>query len=474
MLTNNKWNTIVQDRTNMKNASKHTLFKGNEKTKVLIKMTEFNIKTNSYSGSTLLARNFKETIMTPYKFDRSHELFADAKRVIPSGTMRTRQPSCVNYPTYIARAKGCRMWDVDGNEFIDLLCSIGPVLLGYAYDRVDDEVIKVIRDSFQSSTNHPKQIELAELLVDMVPSAERVRFFKTGTDATVAAARLARCITKRMPVARHGYHGWADLWKGTDGCPNGVGGVDPLTGKRAMVFDGTPDGLERLFTESQRKFAAVIVCPADTRPFTTENFQGIVDVAHQHGALVIFDEVKTGFRVANGGAQELLGVLPDITTISKGMGNGYPISAVVGKAEYMERFDETPSTGTFSTEALSITASLETLKIVKNEPVVDHLWQMGQRLIDGLQAICLEYNMEEAKAYADPVPSMPRFTWHPNEGNCHSNPVHKYFFEQCIRYGLFFCSWHVAFVNYSHTNEDIDKALEICDFAMSKTRKLKS
>ena len=433
-------------------------------------MTKSKIEIQMHSEGESLEENFNGTIMSPYKFDRSRKLFATAKNVIPRGTMRTRQPTFKDYPTYIARAKGCRMWDVDGNEFIDLLCSIGPVLLGYAFDRVDDAVVKIIRDSFQSSSNHPNQIKLAELLIDMVPSAERVRFFKTGTDATIAAARLARCITKRMPIARHGYHGWADLWKGTDGCPNGAGGVDPATGQNAMVFDGTSEGLERLFKESQQKFAAVIVCPADTRPFTTENFQGIVDAAHRHGALVIFDEVKTGFRVANGGAQELLGVIPDLTTISKGMGNGYPISAVVGKAEYMERFDETPSTGTFSTEALSITASLETLKIVKEEPVVDHLWKMGQRLIDGLQAICVEHDMEEAKAYADPVPSMPRFTWHPNEGNCSSNPVHQYFFEQCMRYGLFFCSWHVAFVNYSHTKQDIDKALEICDFAMGKAR----
>ena len=414
-----------------------------------------------------------EGLLTPYTFNRSRELFRAAKHVIQSGSQGTRQPLYRDYPAYFVKAKGCRMWDVDGNEFIDLLCSIGPVLLGYAYKRVDDAAIAIIRESFQSSSNHPNQIELARMLVEMVPSAERVRFFKTGTEATVAAARLTRCITGRVPIARHGYHGWADVWKGSEGFPTGEGGVDIGAGRSTMQFDGTAEGLERLFKKARKPFGTVILCPADTRPFTTGNYQGIVDVAHRHGALVIFDEVKTGFRVAPGGAQEFLGVTPDITTLSKGMGNGYPIAAVVGKARYMATFDQTPTAGTFSQEALSIAASLATLKELDEKPVVEHLYKMGQRLIHGLQRICLEHDMERPKAYPDPVPSMPRFTWHPDDGNRSDDPVHQYFFEQCFRYGLFFCPWHVAFMNYSHRNRDIDRALEICDFAMGKTRKFR-
>ena len=155
----------------------------------------------------------------PYSFDQSKAIWAEAKKLIAGGSQGTRCPEYPDFPTYFTRAKGCRMWDVDGNEFIDLLCSIGPIILGYAYDRVEQYVDEIRRDSFQSSMNHPVQLELARLLVDLIPSAERVRFLKTGTEATQAAVRLARHVTGRLWVARHGLahamrstsraHGWA-------------------------------------------------------------------------------------------------------------------------------------------------------------------------------------------------------------------------------------------------------------------------
>lgn len=402
---------------------------------------------------------------SPYSFTRSAALWSEAGKLIANGTQGTRQPLYPDYPVYIDRAKGCRMWDVDGNEFIDLLCSIGPVILGYAYDRVDDAAIAIIRESFQSSTNHPVQLDLARLLTEVIPCAERVRFLKTGTEATVAAVRLARCVTGRIHVARHGYHGWTDVWRhGMTG-----GGIDPAACATVLPFDGTAEGLSRLFAEAGEQFACVILCPADTRPFTKENYQGILDAAHDHGALVIFDEIKTGFRVAPGGAQEFLGVTPDLTTISKGMGNGYPISAVVGRAEYMDSFNQTPTAGTFSVEALSIAASLETIREIVERDVPAHLWRMGQRLIDGLNGICEAHGMEEPKAYADPVPSMVRFTWKPGTEDA-SHPAHQHFFSECLKYGLFFSPWHVAFVNYSHKDTDIDEALDICDRAMARTK----
>lgn len=409
--------------------------------------------------------------MKAYTFNKSRALFKEAQKWVPGGAQGTRAPYFPEFPTYITRSKGCRMWDVDGNELLDLLCSIGPIILGYAYKRVDDAARATLRDSFQSSTNHPVQIDLAKLLVETVPCADSVRFLKTGTEATIAAARLARCATGRKYIARHGYHGWADMWKQSEGFPGGAGGVLHETGKYVLPFDSTPDGLERLIRKSRKEFAAIILCPADAKPFTAENYQGIIDVAHRHGALVIFDEVKTGFRISAGGAQEYLGVTPDLTTLSKGMGNGYPISAVVGRRHIMDKFLETPTAGTFSVEALSVAASLATIREITERNVVAHLWKQGQRLIDGLEKICLAHGMEEPKAFPDPVPSMPRFTWHPNEGNKCEHPDHIFFFEQCCRYGLFFCSWHVAFVNYSHRNKDIDEALEICDFVMAKTKK---
>lgn len=403
-----------------------------------------------------------------YKFTKSKELWNEAQKFIAGGSTGMRRPHFDECPMFFSKAKGCRMWDIDGNEFIDMYCSIGPITLGYAYKRVDDAVRAVMKDSFQSDMNHPVSVELAKLLCELIPCAELVKYCKTGTEATLAAVRVPRLFTGRKHIARCGYHGWADMWFPGSVERNGV-----LEDAHEFVheFGGTAEDLDQLFRESGRKFAAVILCPADTKPFTKENFQGIIDVAHNHGALVIFDEVKTGFRCALGGAQEALGVLPDLTTVSKGMANGYPLGAVVGKREYMELMAKTPNSGTFANEALSMTAGLETLREFKEKNVPGHMAKMGQRLIDGLNEIIARHGMEGPVAYGDPVPAMPRLTWEAGKELVDTNPAQYYFFKQCYCHGLFFHKWHVAFVNYSHKKKDIDEALDICDFAMARTKR---
>jgi len=405
-----------------------------------------------------------------YKFTKSFELWGEAKKYIPGGSQATRQPEYPDYPIFFDHAKGCRMWDVDGNEFIDFLCSIGPVILGYAYKPVDDAVREIMRKSFQSSMNPPIMIDVAKLLTEMVPCADGVRFMKTGTEATLMAVRLARHITGRMHIARHGYHGWADIFIGHWN----KRGADKDASDKTHPFDGTSEGLDKLLTESKEKFAAVILCPTDARPFTSENYQGILDVAHQHGALVIFDEIKSGFRIAPGGAQEYLGVTPDITTMSKGIANGYPLSAIMGKSEYIKDLPEAGIAGTFSVEGISLAAALATLTEIRGKDVVKHLYAMGQRFIDGLNDICRRHGMHAAHAYGDPVPSMPRLQWRP--GSVTGGAQHikdedfNFFFSELYRHGLFFSGWHVGFINFSHQAKDIDEALDICDFAMARTR----
>ncbi|MFH0965033.1 MAG: aminotransferase class III-fold pyridoxal phosphate-dependent enzyme [Planctomycetota bacterium] len=404
-----------------------------------------------------------------YRFTKSKRLWAQALKIIPGGSQGTRQPEMKEWPIYFVRAKGCRMWDLDGNEYIDFLCSIGPILLGYAYKRVDDTVRAIMKTSFQSSMNHPIMVEAARLLTEMIPCADQVRFFKTGTESTQAAVRLARFVTRRMFIARHGYHGWADMFIGHWNNP----GADKDASAKVLPFDGTADGLEKLMRDSGKEFAGVILCPADTRPFTTENYQGIIDVAHRYGALAIFDEIKSGFRMAPGGAQEVLKVKPDLTTVSKGIANGYPLSAVVGKKDYMSEMARAGIAGTFAVEGLSLAAAVATLREVREKNVPAHLDRVGRRLIDGLNEISERHGIG-ARAYPDPVPAMPRFIWKDavvkDGGAPIVNDAHRYFVQQTYRYGLYVSSWHVGFVNFSHQNRDIDEALDIFDFCMKRTK----
>ncbi len=408
-----------------------------------------------------------------YTFDRSKELWQRALKVIPGGSQGTRTPEFDDCPIFFDHTKGCRMWDVDGNEFIDFLCSIGPVLLGYAFDPVDDLVREVLNKGFQSSMNNPVLVEAAETLVKMIPNAAGVRYMKTGTEATLLAVRLARHVTGRMYIARHGYHGWADVFQGRWD----LKGVDADASKKMVMFDGTPDGLRKLLESSPHKFAAVMICPADVKPFTKENYQGIIDVAHEYGALAIFDEIKSGFRISPGGAQEYLGVTPDITTLSKGIANGYPLSAIVGVKGVIDQLPEAGIAGTFSVEGLALAASLGTLRTIRDKGVVPHLYKMGQRLIDGLSEIITSNGMGDngMKAYGDPVASMPRLEWETgsvqNGVQAPEDPACKFFYSEIMKRGVYFSSWHVAFMMFSHTEKDVDEALNVMNDVMAMTKK---
>jgi len=398
----------------------------------------------------------------PLTFEKSRALLERARNTIPRGSQATRLPEFDEYPVFFERAKGCRMWDVDGNEFLDMLASIGPIILGYAYDVVDDAVREVIRTGFQSSMNHPVMIELAEKLVEIVPSAERVRFLKTGSEATHAAVRAARHCTGREKVARCGYHGWFDMWWSAEkpGIHGGSTGA-------VVEFDGSAGHLEDII--KQGGFAAVIICPAEIKPFSKENLQGIVDVAHRHGAMMIFDEVKTGFRTALGGVQERLGVTPDITTLSKAMANGYPLAAVVGGKEVMDKMAETPTAGTFSVEAVALTASLATIGELQRKNIPAHLEKLGARFIEGLNKIAADAGVE-AEARPVPVPCMPQ-VFFTDSDETRRKKAHEAFFLGVIRRGLFLAGWHQAFIMASHTEADIDEALAICADAMEDARK---
>ncbi len=271
---------------------------------------------------------------------RSEYWWQKAREIIPRGT-QTLSKGPDQFvdgvtPKYLERGQGCHVWDVDGNEYIDYPMALGPILLGYNYPRVVDAVIERLRKGTTFTLLNPLEVELAELLTEVIPCAEMVRFGRNGADATMAAIRVARAYAGREHIAFCGYHGCHDWYAVTTSLNKGI---PEFNGRLIHAFEYNKIGtLEEVFAAHPGEVAAVIMEQPGEEP--KENFlQACIDCAHRHGALFILDEICTGFRYAMGGAQQYYGVVPDLACVGKAMGNGLPISAVVGKKRVHERIE---------------------------------------------------------------------------------------------------------------------------------------
>ncbi|MBQ0929633.1 aminotransferase class III-fold pyridoxal phosphate-dependent enzyme [Ideonella sp. 4Y16] len=323
-------------------------------------------------------------------FQRSEAFLERAQRTIPLGSQtfsksRTQYPHGVS-PYFITRGQGSRVWDLDGNEYIDFVSSLCSVTLGYQ----DPDVTNAVRTQLDESgvifsLPHPLEAEVAELICEMVPCAEMVRFGKNGSDATSGAIRLARAWTERDRVAVSGYHGWQDWYIGSTARNRGV---PQATRELTHTFTyNNLESLETLLKAHPGEFAAVILEPMNVAEPQPGFLEGVKALAHAHGALLVFDETITGFRYANGGAQQLFGVTPDLATFGKGLANGYPVSAVAGRADVMKLMEEIFFSFTFGGEALSLAAAKATLTKLKNEPVVQTIEARGRAVIDGTRQV---------------------------------------------------------------------------------------
>ncbi|HUE19460.1 MAG TPA: aminotransferase class III-fold pyridoxal phosphate-dependent enzyme, partial [Stellaceae bacterium] len=272
------------------------------------------------------------------RYKKSEELLQRALRVIPLGS-QTFSKSFTQYPLgvspyFIQRGKGGHVWDVDGNEYVDFVNGLCAVTLGYDDADVTRAVKAQLEDGVIFTLPHPLEMQVAEAIVDMVPCAEMVRFGKNGSDVTAAAVRLARAFTGRDHVAVCGYHGWQDWYIGSTARNRGVPeAVRRLT--HGFTYNDL-ESLKRVLTEHSGDVAAVILEPMNSQAPKDGFLEGVKELAHRHGALLVFDEVITGFRFANGGAQEFFGVTPDLACFGKGVANGYPVSAIAGRADIMK------------------------------------------------------------------------------------------------------------------------------------------
>ncbi len=395
------------------------------------------------------------------RYRRSEQLLARAERTIPLGTQtfsksKTQFPYGVS-PFYATRAQGSRLWDADGNEYIDFISSLCAVTLGYN----DPDVTAAVRAQLENGVifSLPTELELqvAELLVELVPSAERVRFGKNGSDATAGAIRVARAFTGRDRVAVCGYHGWQDWYIGSTARNKGV-----PEGTRSMThrFDyNNLDSLDRLFREHPREFAAVIMEPMNVAEPAPGFLAGVAEAARRHGAVLVFDEVITGFRFANGGAQELFGVTPDLTCLGKGIANGYPLSAVVGRADIMALMEEVFFSFTMGGEALSLAAAVAALTKLKREPVVETLGRTGQKILDGVRERIVRHGIDGfARTSGHPSWTFLQFADTPR---CSQWEIKTLFMQEVQTRGILSFGTHN--VTYAHTDDDVTKLLHVYD-----------
>jgi glutamate-1-semialdehyde aminotransferase/spore coat polysaccharide biosynthesis protein SpsF (cytidylyltransferase family) len=325
----------------------------------------------------------------PLPLAQSQTWFARARKVIP-GCSQTFSKGYTQYvqgvaPIFLERGKGCRVWDVDGNEYIDYVQGLLPNILGYAHDEVNAAAAAQLANGHSFSLPHPLEVQLAERLVGLIPCAEMVRFGKNGSDATAAAIRVARAFTGKDRVACCGYHGWQDWYIGSTTRSAGVPeAVRALTHPFAY---NDPEALEKVLAEHPGQFAAVIMEPVNFVEPKAGYLQKVKELAHRHGALLIFDEICSGFHFGLGGAQKRFGVTPDLACFGKAMGNGFPIACVLGRAEVMKLFEEVFVSFTMAGEAASLAAALRVLDILEQTDALVQIESKGKSLQDGFNVL---------------------------------------------------------------------------------------
>jgi len=341
-------------------------------------------------------------------------------------------------PVFLAKGKGCRVWDVDGNEYIDYIQGLLPNILGYAHEGVNAAVAEQLAQGHSFSLPHPLEVELAERLTRIIPCAEQVRFGKNGSDATSGAVRAARAFTTRARIACCGYHGWQDWFIGSTTRNAGVPqAVRDLT--HPFVYNDL-SSLEKLLTAHPGEFAAVIMEPVNFWMPSPGFLEGARQLAHKHGALLIFDEICCGFHFGLGGAQKKFGVTPDLACFGKAMGNGFPIACVVGRADVMKVFEDIFFSFTFGGEVSSMAAATAVLDVLETTDALARMDANGRVLQDGLNTIAKDAGLQDRiKCIGYPFWSLIKFL---DADGKDSLLVRSLFTQECVKRGVLLLATH--------------------------------
>ena len=388
---------------------------------------------------------------------KSEQEYARGKKLTPGAVLGIRRPYNFvegEYPVYFDEGKGSRIIDLDGNEYIDYLCAYGPIILGYREEEVDEAVIKQIRDKgFCFSLTQSIQNRLAEELVEIIPCAEMVVFLKTGSAAATLGVRLARGYTGRTKLIRCGYHGWHD-W-----CVEVKGGIPKKLYEDVYEFDYNDlAGLAKLMEEHGDDTAAIIITPighplGDKIETPAPGFlEGVKELAAQYGSVLIFDEIRTGFRVALGGAQEYYQVIPDLALYGKAMANGYPVAAVTGKAEIMREAERNVFvSSTYFPNSIPFAAALKTIEIIRKKNVLADIWEKGEKFMQDLTDLTAKYDVG---AEVSGIAPMPYITFKRDQKKEYKEKRTD-FYTQLIRRRVFMQPYHHGYICYRHTEADL-------------------
>jgi glutamate-1-semialdehyde 2,1-aminomutase len=429
-------------------------------------------------------------VNTTIKTTKSQEIFAAAQNLMPGGVSSPVRAfkSVGGQPIVFDRVKGAYIWDVDGNQYIDYVGTWGPAICGHAHP----EVIAALHEALEKGTSFgaPSVLEnvLAEMVIDAVPSIEMVRFVNSGTEACMAVLRLMRAFTNREKVIKFEgcYHGHADMFLvkagsgvATLGLPDSPGVPKSATSSTLTAPFNDLEAVKTLFEENRDQIAGVILEPvvgnAGFIPPDAGFLEGLRELTHEHGALLVFDEVMTGFRIAYGGAQEKFGITPDLTTLGKVIGGGLPVGAYGGRRDIMSMIAPAGpvyQAGTLSGNPLAMTAGIKTLELLQKPGTYEYLDRITQKLSDGLLQIAQETGHAACGGYISAMFGL-FFT---------SGPVHNYedakksdtakfgrFHRGMLERGVYLApsQFEAGFTALAHTEEDINQTLAVAREVMS-------
>jgi glutamate-1-semialdehyde 2,1-aminomutase len=404
--------------------------------------------------------------METYTYKKSQELFKKAADIIPCGIYGHFSPAplipVTDYPFYVEKAKGSRFWDVDGNEFIDYMCAYGPMVLGYNNEKID-AAAAAQREKVNCGPAPGKvMVDLAQEFVDTVDIADWAFFAKNGADMTTFALMIARAKTGRDKIIRlkGGYHGTAPWCQSPD--HHGITFGD----NRDIVMGewNNYEALENYLHKHKGEVAGIISTPYHHPTFADNElpkegyWKKVETLCKNEGVVLILDSVRTGFRLDYGGSNEYFGFKPDLIAFCKAIGNGYPISALVGTKDMMNAASNVFHTGSYWYQAEPMAAALATIRELKATKAVEKMFETGTQLVEGLVSLAKDhgYNLKSSGH-----PSMPYFRITDDP----SLMLHQKWCGECTKRGAYFTSHHNWFISAAHTDEDIKQTLLIADEA---------